>query len=110
MKPLFFSSFYYVLLLTTHFSATPGPARPGPPGDLQRSSVDAGHHAVPEGPGFGAIVVGLHHSGLLARIASLEHDDHASCFDKLAHHRRPAKVFTTLPQTLEPKPWTDDLR
>jgi hypothetical protein len=67
MKPLFFSSFYYVLLLTTHFSATPGPARPGPPGDLQRSSVDAGHHAVPEGPGFGAIVVGLHHDGLPLR-------------------------------------------
>ena len=78
------------------------------PGDLQGSSVDAGHHAVPEGPSLGAIVVGLHHDGLLARIASLEHDDHASCFDKLAHLHRPAKVFTTLPQTLEPKPWTDD--
>ena len=64
--PVFFSSFYYVLLLTTHFSAT-RLAQPGPPGDLQGSSVDAGHHAVPEGPGFGAIVVGLHHDGLALR-------------------------------------------
>ena len=35
-----------------------------PPGDLEGSSVDAGHHAVPEGPGFGAVVVGLHNDGL----------------------------------------------